>query len=157
MANLRVNVTDNWGRVLTDVERPLETDAADFRTGYYCRNPQQNKETYIRYCQWVQALLREPTIRTSGPVYMLSMGFIPVCAPPTFWDDAFTKQIVAAFQNAKIPIYPRGQFGLSDYAFLARNIAARPDWWVSKLDMAERMHKPTSAITVKEVLDFVGV
>lgn len=154
----------NWHTLLQDAT-PEPDDQGDTRTGSYCRGDAHNAQSYLEYLKVISLALRNAKARASGgkntvlsgPAYMFDLGFIPVTMTPSYWDGSFTQEIYQRIQKARIPIYSRAPVGFSYYTYNQRVSGAQPEWWVSKMDIAERLHIRPEQVTMKEVCQACGL
>lgn len=157
---------DNWRTLLQGAAADVD-DQGDTRTGCYCRNDQRTLESYHNYIK-VCALFKQKLMGSttdaskvkvvSGPSYMYDLGFIPITMIPSYWDDGkFIQMMYQAAQRARLPVYSRAPVGLSYYTFNSRRSGGSLEWWVSKMDVAERLNISPAQVTFKEVCKVCGL
>lgn len=153
---------DNWGHLLQGAS-PEPDDQGDTRTGCYCRNDKMDLESYANYIK-VCALFKRKLMAgegsqsaVSGPSYMYGLGFIPVTMVPSYWPDSFVEKMYKAVRDARLPVYSRSPVGLSYYAYNSRKSSGQPEWWISKMDVAERLGTTPDKVTIKEVFQVCGL
>lgn len=153
----------NWNSHIQDAT-PLPDDRPDTRTGTYCREDTMDLVAYHGYLKVCGMFKKQLTTGThakssvvSGPAYMYDLGFIPVTMVPSYWDSSFAEMMYKAVTAAGLPIYSRTPVGLSYYTFNNKRTAGQAEWWVSRMDIAERLGIGPESVTFKEVCKVCGL
>lgn len=95
---------------------------------------------YLNYIDLVRGIAQR-----SKKEGLLTLGFLPLIMPPSFFKDKLHRMIIP---KLKIQYFP-----VKSQSFLGTNYAADfPDIWVSKLDAAKIVGKQPVAVTVRDVL-----
>ncbi len=162
----KVSVWDNW-KVVTEYDKDMVPAEAvkDTRSGFYCIHDKMDLESYVNYLNVFMGYMNFAAAAAAktwrrpiaGPVYMRSLGFVPVTAVPSYWGDEVVRKTLLQFQNSRIPLYSRPYLGTIDTIYENKAVGSMPDWWVSKLDISERTGIPVGRIGVKEVFRACGV
>ncbi len=161
----KVSVWTDW-KATEEFDKDLVPSDAikDTRSGFYCIGDMRTLDSYANYLNVFMgymsfAAMAVKTYRrpVAGPVYMRALGFVPITAMPSYWEKDLVQDTLLQFQNSRIPLYPRPYLGTIDTIFENKAVGSMPDWWVSKLDIAERTGLPIGRIGVREVFSACGV
>lgn len=160
------SVWNNWTTVQLCDKDMLPPDAVkDSRSGFFCIDDAMTLDAYAHYLHVFMGYVdyakdasgksfRRPI---AGPVYMRQLGFVPISAFPSYWPKELVQEVVQQFKQTKIPIYTRPYIGTTDTIYENKMVGQMPDWWISKLDISERMRLPLGSIGVKEVFQSCGI
>lgn len=156
----------NWSRLITTGRIP--TDQYDVRTNMFCRDDEQNVNTYIQYvtiCSKLRDVFRTRAVNldglkhrpsVSGPDYMFDLGFLPITMTPSYWEPDFANNAIKSMQNYHIMAFPRPAIGLATYHQAKQRTGAAPEWWVAKTDVARVLGVSPLSVTLKEVFSLCG-
>lgn len=147
MASTSVITQDFQGRI-PNAEYLEERDSFDERNKIYARDMTYSVESYLGYLNWSKLLV----MQTCRNDHMLRLGFLPVCMPPSFWDEQARKTLLEPISNV-IPVYtqPAVSFTVDYYSSIY------PDFWASKMDAAEICRCEPEEVTVRRLFAACGI